>query len=97
MLCKNISSADVKSKIDEIRKDTFTNDETGNTATFSKEGRTKIICGVAVRLSVENGYTANDHYTAVYNTPQLFKTAVLSNENEDVNHQMLGINWYSSF
>ena len=53
------------------------NDATGITASISSEGLNKMMSGAAIKKSVDNGFTPQEHFEAVENVVNLYKRAKL--------------------
>ena len=51
-------------------------------AFIGTSGRKKMLSNVATRKTIENGFTAKDHYTAIANIEKLFMNAIKANERD---------------
>lgn len=87
----------IRDIIAELRSEKFYNKNEGITAKLSKKGRGKIISSVAIRLSNENGVSTSDHFTAIANMKQLFKSAVLVERRDDKYGDIKSIDLYASY
>ena len=87
----------IRDIIAELRSEKFYNKNEGITAKLSKKGRGKIISSVAIRLSNENGVSTSDHFTAIANMKQLFKSAVLVERKDDKYGDIKSIDLYASY
>ncbi|MCR5175946.1 MAG: hypothetical protein K6C05_03755, partial [Anaerovibrio sp.] len=77
-----------KQTIEKYRKTIFVSANSMVDAQISKAGRSKLISGEAVRKSMENGFTLQDHLLAVNNIKQLFENSILSYTGEDKNKEI---------
>lgn len=65
-------------------------------AKFSHRGLGKLYSDAAVNKSKDNGFSIEDHFTAVANIEKLFANSIKSNEREDENRDIEAIEHYSS-
>lgn len=65
-------------------------------ASFSHKGLGKIASDAAINKSKRNGFSVQEHFTAVANIEKLFSNSIKSNEREDHNNSIKGIEHFSS-
>lgn len=65
-------------------------------ASFSHKGLGKIASDAAINKSKRNGFSVQDHFTAVANIEKLFSNSIKTNEREDHNNSIKGIEHFSS-
>lgn len=65
-------------------------------ASFSHKGLGKIASDAAINKSKRNGFSVQDHFTAVANIEKLFSNSIKANERKDHNNSIKGIEHFSS-
>ncbi len=79
---------DAKNILTGLSNKILTNRENANLpAKINRTQRDKLVSGKAVRKTVENGFSVQDHMDALANIEQLYSNAVLLNEGPDKNNQ----------
>ena len=68
---------EIKEKLKSSMGKDLPNDATGITASISSEGLNKMMSGAAIKKSVDNGFTPQEHFEAVENIVNLYKRAKL--------------------
>ncbi len=68
---------EIKEKLKSSMGKDLLNDATGITASISSEGLNKMMSGAAIKKSVDNGFTPQEHFEAVENIVNLYKRAKL--------------------
>lgn len=68
---------EIKEKLKSSMGKELPNDATGITASISSEGLNKMMSGAAIKKSVDNGFTPQEHFEAVGNVVSLYKRAKL--------------------
>ena len=78
-----------------LNKD-LSNKASGTTAKLSIKGLNKMTSGVAIKKSIDNGFTPQEHFEAVKNIVKLFENAELIKTHKDLKHgvESLKINRY---
>ncbi len=74
-------------KINPLRSIPFINRETGIAAQISKKGVGKLVSDEALRKSIANGYTEQQHFEAASNIKELYENATLAETRADKNQQ----------
>jgi len=87
---------DVQEIIQSLRNKKLKSDAENIEATFNHRALGHLTSSGAVANSQRNGFTAEDHFTAVANIEKLFANSIKSNEREDDNHDIKGIEHFSS-
>lgn len=65
-------------------------------ASFSHKGLGKVASDAAINKSKRNGFSMQEHLTAVLNIEKLFSNSIKTNEREDHNDSIKGIEHFSS-
>lgn len=76
---------EIKEHLANIKGKALQNVATGITAQLSSEGINKMTSGAAIKKSVDNGFTGNQHFEAVKKVVELYKNAKLIKTHEDKN------------
>lgn len=76
-------------------KDLVSRDE-NIVARISKEGRSKLVSDAALHKSQKNGFSIEEHYTAVANIKKLFEASVRSQVKEDKNKEITAFESFSA-
>lgn len=76
---------EIKEHLANIKGKALQNIATGITAQLSSEGINKMTSGAAIKKSVDNGFTGNQHFEAVKKVVELYKNAKLIKTHEDKN------------
>ena len=77
---------ELKEKLKDILKTDLPNDATGINASISSEGLNKMMSGPAIKKSIDNGFTPQEHFEAVGNVVALFKKSKLIAVRPDEKH-----------
>ena len=77
---------ELKEKLKDILKTDLPNDATGINASISSEGLNKMMSGPAIKKSIDNGFTPQEHFEAVGNVVALFKKSKLIAVRPDKKH-----------
>lgn len=87
---------EVKEILETLRnKDLVSRDE-NIIARISKEGRSKLVSDAALHKSQKNGFSIEEHYTAVANIKKLFEHSVRSRVKEDKNKEIEALENFST-
>ena len=87
---------DVQEIIKSLRNKKLKSDAENIEATFNHRALGHLTSSGAIANSQRNGFSAEDHFTAVANVEKLFSNSIKSNEREDDNHDIKGIEHFSS-
>ena len=84
---------EIKEKLKDVLNKELSNDATGITARIASEGLNKMMSGEAIKKSVNNGFTPQEHFEAVGNVVNLFKKArfIVSEPDKKHNDPNVGI------
>ncbi len=69
----------------------LSNKASGTTARLSIKGLNKMTSGVAIKKSIDNGFTPQEHFEAVKNIIKLFENAELIKSHKDLKHGVEGL------
>lgn len=76
---------EIKEYLADVKGQYLPNDSTGINAKLSSEGINKMTSGVAIKKSIDNGFTDSQHFEAVKNIVDLYKKAKLIKTHADKN------------
>jgi hypothetical protein len=87
---------EIKEKLAKSLNKDLQNKASGTTAKLSIKGLNKMTSGVAIKKSIDNGFTPQEHFEAVKNIVKLFENAELIKSHKDLKHgvESLKINRY---
>ena len=88
--------SDVKEIIKALKNKVLRSEAEGVEATFNHRGLGKISSDGAVQKSIRNGFSVEEHFTAVANIEKLFTNSIKTNEREDDNKELAAIEHFSS-
>lgn len=82
---------EIKEELKNVLHKDLPNEATGITAQLAMEGVNKMSSGVAIKKSIDNGFSAEQHFEAVKNIVNLFNKAKLVKVHNDLKHGMQGV------
>ena len=88
--------SDVKEIIKALKNKVLRSEAEGVEATFNHRGLGKISSDGAVQKSIRNGFSVEEHFTAVANIEKLFTNSIKTNERDDDNKELAAIEHFSS-
>ncbi len=77
---------EIKEKLKDVLHTDLPNEATGISASISSAGLNKMMSGAAIKKSIDNGFTPQEHFEAVGNVAELFKKAKLIAIRPDEKH-----------
>ena len=77
---------EIKEKLKNILHKDLPNEATGISASISSEGLNKMMSGAAIKKSIDNGFTPQEHFEAVGNVAALFRKSKLIAVRPDEKH-----------
>ncbi len=87
---------DTKDIIIKLRHKVLKSEQENIEATFSHRGIGKLTSSGALSKSFRNGFSPEEHFTAVANVEDLFARSIKTNEREDLNQEIPAVEHFSS-
>lgn len=87
---------DVTAYLKSLQNKELKSEEENITATFSHKGLGKVASDAAINKSKRNGFSLQEHLTAVVNIERLFSNSIKSNERNDDNNRIKAIEHFSA-